>query len=173
MIAHKSSQVRRLGRQGRARLADLYEAHGPHALRLAYVLTGDRELAQDLVQDAFVKVSGRFADLRDPEAFQAYLMKTIVNLARMHWRRKRIERAAVERERPAHSRDTNLPDLEGYEEIKAALMGIHPRQRAAIVLRFFEDLSEAQTAAVLGCATGTVKSLVHRGLQTMRTEMEQ
>ncbi|MEA2485567.1 MAG: hypothetical protein QOD46_678 [Actinomycetota bacterium] len=172
MIIQKPALVARLGRRGRARLADLYEAHGPHALRLAYVLTGDRELAQDLVQDAFVKLSGRFADLRDPGAFQAYLTKTIVNLAKMHWRRKGIERSVVERQRPPAARDSHLPDIEGYEEIKAALLRINPRQRAAIVLRFFEDLSEAETADVLGCATGTVKLLVHRGLQTMRTEME-
>ena len=172
MIIHKPAEVRRLGRKGRARLADLYEIHGPHALRLAYVLTGDRELAEDLVQDAFVKLSGRFADLRDPKAFQAYLLKTIVNLAKMHWRRKRVERVVAVRER-SMTRPSHLPDIEGYEEIKAALLRISPRQRAAIVLRFFEDLSEAQTAEVLGCATGTVKSLVHRGLLTLRTEMEQ
>jgi RNA polymerase sigma factor (sigma-70 family) len=65
-----------------------------------------------------------------------------------------------------------MPDVEGYEEIKAALLKLSARQRAAIVLRFYEDLSEAQTAQVLGCATGTVKSLVHRGLQAMRTEIE-
>jgi RNA polymerase sigma-70 factor (sigma-E family) len=173
VIIHKPALVPRLGRRGRARLADLYEAHGPHALRLAYVLTGDRELAEDLVQDAFVKLSGRFGDLRDPAAFQAYLTKTVVNLAKMHWRRKRVERSIVEGQRPTAAGGSHLPDIEGYEEIKAALLRIKPRQRAAIVLRFFEDLSEAQTADVLGCATGTVKSLVHRGLQAMRTEMEQ
>ncbi|MDP9226196.1 MAG: SigE family RNA polymerase sigma factor, partial [Actinomycetota bacterium] len=144
--------------------------HGPPALRLAYVLTGDRELAQDLVQDAFVRLCGRFADLRDSKAFHAYLVKTIVNLANMHFRRKRIERAYVAlRESPDHR---HLPDIEGYEEIKTALMKISSRQRAAIVLRFYEDLTEAQTAEVLGCATGTVKSLVHRGLQTLRTEIQ-
>jgi RNA polymerase sigma-70 factor (sigma-E family) len=169
---HKPAEIRRLGIRGRDRLADLYETHGPHALRLAYVMTGDQELAEDLVQDAFVKLSGRFADLRDPKAFHAYLLKTIVNLAKMHFRRKRIERAFADRRSRTRWDHGHLPDIEGYEEIKAALLRLTPRQRAAIVLRFYEDLSEAQTAEVLGCATGTVKSLVHRGLQSMRTEIE-
>lgn len=160
-----------MGIRGRARLGDLYEIHGPHALRLAYVLTGDREVAQDLVQDAFVRLAGRFADLRDPKAFHSYLLKTIVNLANMHFRRRRIERTYIDSRRPER-RDERLPDIEGYEEIRAALMKISSRQRAAIVLRFYEDLTEAQTAEVLGCATGTVKSLVHRGLQTLRTEIQ-
>jgi RNA polymerase sigma-70 factor (sigma-E family) len=171
VIAPKSTESRRIGIRGRARLADLYETHGPHALRLAYVLTGDRELAQDLVQDAFVRLSGRFADLRDPKAFQGYLLKTVVNLANMHFRRKRIERKYLDA-RTAQLRSEHLPDIEGYEEIKAALMKVSARQRAAIVLRFYEDLSEAQTADVLGCATGTVKSLVHRGLEALRSEIE-
>jgi RNA polymerase sigma-70 factor (sigma-E family) len=173
VIIHRAASLIRLRERGRARLADLYEAHGPHALRLAYVLTGDQELAEDLVQDAFVKLSGRFADLRDPQAFQAYLMKTIVNLAKMHWRRKRIERAALEGQQAREAHASHLPDVEGYEAIRAALLSLSPRQRTAIVLRFFEDLTEAETAEVLGCATGTVKSLVHRGLRAMRTEMGQ
>jgi RNA polymerase sigma-70 factor (sigma-E family) len=171
MRVMKPAEARRMGIRGRARLADLYEIHGPHALRLAYVLTGDREVAQDLVQDAFVRLAGRFANLRDPKAFHSYLLKTIVNLANMHFRRKRIERAYVDSRRPERC-DERLPDIEGYEEIRAALMKINSRQRAAIVLRFYEDLTEAQTAEVLGCATGTVKSLVHRGLQTLRTEIQ-
>jgi RNA polymerase sigma-70 factor (sigma-E family) len=171
VVTHNPTGTRRVGIRGRARLADLYETHGPHALRLAYVLTGDREVAQDLVQDAFVRLSGRFADLRDPEAFHSYLLKTIVNLANMYFRRKRIERAYVDSRRPDRG-DERLPDIEGYEEIRAALTKLSSRQRAAIVLRFYEDLSEAQTAQVLGCATGTVKSLVHRGLQTLRTEIQ-
>src|SRR5437762_7225921 len=80
----------------RGRFAELYVANAPDALRLAYLLTGDRVLAEDLVQEAFVKLAGRFADLRNPSAFPAYLRKTVVNLARTHWRRRRVERAVME-----------------------------------------------------------------------------
>ncbi len=75
------------------RLEDLFLRHAGAAGRLAYLLTGDRELADDLVQDAFVHLAGRFAHLRDPEAFPAYLHRTIVNLARSQFRRRRVERA--------------------------------------------------------------------------------
>ncbi len=68
--------------------------------RLAYLLTGDRELAQDLAQDAFVKVLGRFHDLRNRDAFWWYLRRTVVNLANSHFRRRRVERAWLERQRP-------------------------------------------------------------------------
>jgi RNA polymerase sigma factor (sigma-70 family) len=74
-------------------LEDLYVRHAPAALRLAFFLTGDRELAQDLVQDAFVRIAGRFGHLRTPDAFEAYLRRTIVNLFTSHLRRLRLERA--------------------------------------------------------------------------------
>ena len=74
------------------RLGALYEAHAADALRLAYLLTGDRAVAQDLVQDAFVKMAGRLAHLRRAEAFGAYLRVTVVNLARMRGRRLKVER---------------------------------------------------------------------------------
>ena len=73
-------------------LADLYARHADEALRLSYLLTGDGALAEDLVQDAFVRLAGRLLHLRDPGGFHAYLRKTIVNLARSHYRRRAVER---------------------------------------------------------------------------------
>ena len=73
---------RRRHTEGEGGLEGLYRAHAPEALRLAYLLTGERPLAEDLVQDAFVKVLGRFHDLRNRDAFWWYLRRTIVNLAR-------------------------------------------------------------------------------------------
>jgi len=150
------------------RLGELYEAHAPEAARLAYLLTGDRALAEDLVHEAFVRLFGRYRDLRHPEAFRSYLRTTVVNLARSHFRHRRVERAYLQRE-------GRLPepagDAGGREEMWDALLRLRPRQRAAIVLRFYEDLTEAQAAEVLGCAAGTVKSLVSRGLDQLRTEL--
>src|SRR2546425_13079151 len=80
------------------RLGALYVTHAPDALRLGYLLTGDRTLAEDLAQEAFVRMFGRFRDLRNPDAFGAYLRKTVVNLSRSHFRRVRVERAYVQRE---------------------------------------------------------------------------
>src|SRR6266576_4362892 len=83
------------------RLAELYVRHAAEATRLAYLLTGDRQLAEDLVQDAFVKLAGRLVHLRDPGAFHAYLRRTVVNLSNSHFRRRKVERAYLEREQGA------------------------------------------------------------------------
>lgn len=153
----------------RGRLEDLYRAHAPDALRLAYLLTGDRGLAEDLTQDAFIKVLGRFHDLRNRDAFWWYLRRTIVNLANSHFRHRRVERAWLERQSPpGHA---SQPDVVERERLREALGTLRPQQRAALVLRYFEDLSEADTAAILGVAAGTVKSMVSRGMDKLREEL--
>lgn len=155
----------------RGRLAELYLAYSDGAVRLAYLLTGDRSLAEDLVQDAFVKLAGHFADLRDPGAFEAYLRKTLVNLARMHFRRRRVERAYLAREGREPRSHAVLPDVATYDEMKRALLSLPYRQRAALVLRYYEDLSEAQIAEILRCRPGTVKSLLSRGAAGLRAHV--
>jgi len=153
------------------RLADLYVVHAPEGIRLAYLLTGDRALAEDLVQDAFARLVGRLRHLRDPGAFGAYLRRTIVNLATSHFRHRRVERAYLERAAAAPSRAGN-PNEALDERIHAVLLRLPQRQRAAIVLRFYEDLSDAQTAEILRCSAGTVRSLVSRGMKTLREALE-
>jgi RNA polymerase sigma-70 factor (sigma-E family) len=138
---------------------------------LAYLLTGDQDLAEDLVQDAFLKLIGRFADLRNPESFDAYLRRTMVTLSYGAFRRRRVERAYVARERGFTERTSDgLPDVESKDELWTQLQRIAPRQRVALVLRYYEDLSEQQAADVLGCSLRTVKSLVTRGVQAMRNQ---
>jgi RNA polymerase sigma-70 factor (sigma-E family) len=156
---------------GHGSLSELYVAYAPDALRLAFLLTGDRALAEDLVQDAFVRLVGRLRHLREPDAFWAYLRRTIVNLATSHFRHRRVERAYLERQAAAPTANTNDND-ELDEAMHRVLLGLPQRQRASIVLRFYEDLSDVQTAAVLGCSPGTVRSLVSRGMQTLRQTLE-
>ncbi|HEX9377833.1 MAG TPA: SigE family RNA polymerase sigma factor [Actinomycetota bacterium] len=164
------TQVERLDRvSDGGRLGELYARHAADAARLAYLLTGDRALAEDLTQEAFVKMFGRFRDLRNPDAFEWYLRRTVVNLARSHFRRRRVERAYLEGRGRAEGTTTAAPpDVGAREEMWEALQGLSERQRTAIVLRFYEDLSEARTAEVMGCPVGTVKSLVSRGLERLR-----
>ncbi|MGZ5292208.1 MAG: SigE family RNA polymerase sigma factor [Actinomycetota bacterium] len=152
------------------RLDELYRAHAPDALRLAYLLTGDRALAEDLAQDAFVKVLARFHDLRNRDAFWWYLRRTVVNLSNSHFRHRRVERTWLARQR---ADDVAPPptDLGERDRIRRALMTLRPEQRAAIVLRYYEDLSEADTAEALGVAVGTVKSMVSRGMERLRDEL--
>jgi RNA polymerase sigma factor (sigma-70 family) len=77
----------------RSPLSDLYVRHAPEGIRLGFLMTGDRALAEDLVQEAFARLIGRLRHLRDPGAFGAYLRRTVVNLATSHFRRRQVERA--------------------------------------------------------------------------------
>ena len=161
-----------MANDARARIADVYGRHGRQAGRLAYLLTGDPDLAEDLAQEAFVNLMGRLDSIRDERAIAAYLRRTVVNLASKHWRRVGNERRTVNIERDSTAaKSTTLPDIESHDLIWRTLEGLPVRQRAAIVLRFYEDLSEKETARVLGCRVGTVKSMVSRGLERVRKEM--
>ena len=158
------------GRNDAMSFATLYQQHSPAAYRLAYLITGESELAEDLVQDAFVRLIGRFTRLRDPDAFDAYLRRTVVNLSYSTFRRRRMERAHLDGQTAPPT--TGLPDVETADELWGQLHRLAPRQRAALVLRYYEDLSEQQTADLLGCPVRTVKSLVARGLAAMRAQQE-
>ena len=153
------------------RLGELYVRHADDATRLAYLLTGDRALAEDVVQDAFVKLAGRLAHLRDEAAFPAYLRRTVVNLCNSHYRRLRLERSYLKREQGSFRTETWPAGQEWRGDLWKALQALSARQRAAIVLRFYEDLSEHRVAEILRCRPGTVKSLVSRGLETLRQEV--
>jgi RNA polymerase sigma-70 factor (sigma-E family) len=150
------------------RLAELYSRHAAEAIRLAYMLTGDRLLAEDLVQDAFVKLAGRLVHLRDPGAFDAYLRRTVVNLTNSYFRRKRLERAYLSRSRAERPALAEAPDTDRRDELWKDLQRLPARQRTAIVLRIYEDQSEQRVAEILGCRPGTVRSLVSRGLAELR-----
>jgi RNA polymerase sigma-70 factor (sigma-E family) len=153
-------------------LAELYVRHAPGALRLAYMLTAQRELAEDLVQDAFAKLAGRFLHLRRPEAFDAYLRRMIVNQFLSHQRRRRVERAYLQREAGARVASSLAMDLGERDEVWRALQELPERQRAALVLRYYEDLSERDAAEVLRCSAPALKSLVARGMETLRGLIE-
>lgn len=153
------------------RLEELYVRNAPGALRLAYFLSGDREAAEDLVQDAFVKVAGRFAYLRTPDAFDAYLRRTIVNLFTSQLRRRKLERAHLARERGIAASAHVDDDPAIRDEMWRALETLPRRQRAAIVLRYYEDLTEKETAEILRCSVGAANQLVARGMTALRDQI--
>jgi RNA polymerase sigma factor (sigma-70 family) len=150
-------------------LENLYLQHAPSALRFAYFLSGDPETARDLVQDAFVRVAGRFRYLRQPDGFDAYLRRTIVNLNASRLRRLKVERSFLAREAafPVVAVVEGNPDVR--DELWHAILGLPPRQRAAIVLRFYEDLGELQAADILRCSVKALNQLVVRAMKTLRT----
>ncbi|MDQ4065197.1 MAG: sigma-70 family RNA polymerase sigma factor [Actinomycetota bacterium] len=149
-------------------LERLYETHIDRAVRLAFLITGDRELAQDIAHDAFVKIAARFHDLRHREAFPAYLRSTVLNLGRSHLRRLRVQRDYLKREASRRDTETYSTDFEARDEMWAALQKLPYRRRAALVLRYYEDLTEEQTADALSCSVPAVKALVARGLEGLR-----
>jgi RNA polymerase sigma-70 factor (sigma-E family) len=155
------------------RLEDLYVQHLPGAVQLGFVLTGSKSEAEDLAHDAFVRLASRYRNLRDAHAFRSYLRQTIVNLHISRLRRLKRERSFLSRARGDDS--SNLPQIEERDSLWNQVLQLPPRQRVALVLRYYEDMSEQQTAEVLRCSIPAVKSLVSRGLgslrQTVRREL--
>jgi RNA polymerase sigma factor (sigma-70 family) len=126
-------------------------------------------MAEDLAQEAFVRLAGRFGHLRAPEAFDAYLRKTVVNLCLSHLRRRRLESAYLGRQRhEAGHGATVMPDVATRAELWEALHQLPSRQRAAVVLRYYEDLPERQVAEILRCSVPAARSLVARAMQALR-----
>lgn len=164
-----SSTVTERAERRASRLEELYERHASDAVRLAYLVTSDRELARDIAQDAFIRVAGRFRHLRYPDAFDAYLRRTVVNLCLSHFRHQRVEREYLQRIEAAPPRAEDPPEIETRDELRRALGRLPTRQRAAIVLRYYEDLPENEVAAAMRCSVTAARSLVSRGMETLRT----
>lgn len=142
-------------------------------LRAAYLVCGDEHLAQDLLQDALVKLATRWERLRD-EAPEAYVRRILYRDAVSRWRRTRRERLVDQHDPegalahlPTRDQDGVTAWVDGAE-VRAALALLPPRQRAVIVLRYYEDLAEADIAQVLGIARGTVKSQASDAMRTLR-----
>jgi RNA polymerase sigma-70 factor (sigma-E family) len=152
-------------------LEEIYVRNSASALRLAYFLTGDRELAEDLTQEAFVRVAGRFRHLRDPDDLPAYLRRTIVNLFTSQLRRKRLERQWLRR-RTVQEPISEEVDIETRDELWMAMKLLPERQRAALVLRYYEDLDEREAAQALRCSIGALNQLIVRGKAALREHVQ-
>ena len=137
-------------------------ARGAALMRTAYLLTGDAHLAEDLVQTALFQAARRWDGIREsPEAYVRRIMYT-QNVSR--WRRKRVHEVALEsQDGPAASADVDLA-----LSLADALRRLSRRQRTVLVLRYYDDLTETQTAEALGIAVGTVKSTARDALQRLR-----
>lgn len=165
MEADNVVTARTTGRRGR--LEELYRVQVAPLQRLAFLLTGDHHLAEDITQQAFVRFYRRFFDLRDPAAAPAYLRRTVVNLARSHHRRGRREREHLEAQAAAPEAFAER-SVEDHDWMVRTLAALPYRQRSAIVLRFYEDLTEHQAAEVLGISAAAMKSLTARAMAALR-----
>ncbi|MGZ4108823.1 MAG: SigE family RNA polymerase sigma factor [Actinomycetota bacterium] len=152
-----------------SRLAELYARHVPSATGFAYLLTGDHAEAEDLVHEAFIRTVGRFHHIRVPDAFGGYLRRTIVNLHTSRLRRLRLQRRYLERQGPSPSAEES--DVAERQDLWTAIRRLPPRQRAVIVLRYYEDLSERAIAETLRCSPAAVKSLSARAMATLRSDL--
>lgn len=163
-----------VARDDDAQLVELYRAHAPAARRLALLLVGDREEADDLVQDCFVRLVARH---RGPvpaaavDDLPAYLRRAVVNASRS-WVRKRVVRRRMAHEAalaygPAGVADAKAPDASvaaiADDALRRALLALPGRQRTAVVLRHYLDLAEVDCADLMDCSVGTVKAAASRG----------
>jgi RNA polymerase sigma-70 factor (sigma-E family) len=149
-------------------LADLYARHHGEAVRLAWALCRDAVLAEELAQEAFVRLYVRRRTLRDPAAAPAYLRRTIVNLVHDHGRRSGRQRELVVPMSAATEEPIDALDPIGARTLVDAVAELPKRRRACVILRYYLDLSEADTAAALGVSVGTVKSQTHKALAQLR-----
>ena len=148
----------------------LFFALYPRLARSAFGLVGDWDVAEQLTQEAFLRLWRRWPWLRDPQAAPAYLQRTVVNLARLSLRRLAVERRALARdagERAVASADDG-GDLASDLALRRAVEALPYRKRACVVLRYLVGLSEAETADALGVSVGTVKSQTHKALRQLR-----
>jgi RNA polymerase sigma-70 factor (sigma-E family) len=148
--------------------AEVFATHHTDALRLAYLLCGDRHRAEDITADAFVKLYRRWSrgGIDNP---RAYLRRCVVNETTSRFRRLAVERReAAKRSGDDRGMRTAEDQLVDADAVATALAALPQRQRTAVVLRYFADLPEREAAELMGVSVGTIKSTVSRGLDRMK-----
>lgn len=149
---------------------DVYAAWWPRLVRTAYAVAGDLGLAEDAVQTAFAKAYRSWRRISRMTAPEAYLRRMVVNEVLNDRRRARRRHEISRAETPEQA--GKAPDPFAGDELWRAIGDLPPRQRAVLVLRYYEDLSEQQIADALGCRPGTVKSQASAALATLRTRLD-
>jgi RNA polymerase sigma-70 factor (sigma-E family) len=155
-------------------LAVLHREHYTSLVRLAALVVGDRGVAEQLTQDAFVKLHLRWGGLRRLDRAPAYLRSTVLNGARSHLRRRKVSDRYDARRTAEPAFATPESSALGHAErdrVIGALRRLPERQREAVVLRYYLDLPEAEIAAAMGVSAGSVKSHLHRGLASLATHL--
>ncbi len=147
----------------------LYAAHYRQLVRLSVLLVRDLETAEEVVQDSFVAMHGKWRNLKDPDKGLAYLRQTVVNRSRSVLRHRAVQARHVPQLAPDHpGADEDVVTAERRREVLDAMRELPDRQREVIALRYYLDLSEAQIAETLGISRGAVKSHASRGVGALR-----
>jgi RNA polymerase sigma-70 factor (sigma-E family) len=153
-------------------IVELHSLHYLPLVRMATLLLRDRCTAEEIVQDAFLSIHGAWAKLRDPEKAVPYLRRCVVNRSRSVVRRRMVEERYLGRPMPdAPPAEQTAMAILDRSAMVAALRLLPARQREAIVLRYYGDLSEADTARAMGISCGAVKSHTARGLTALRAAL--
>jgi RNA polymerase sigma-70 factor (sigma-E family) len=154
--------------EARQQVTALYRAHALGLVKLAVLMVGDQLTAEDVVQDAFLALYRRWSSLQDQEKALSYVRASVVNGCRMIHRVK-YRRGRVPREDPgqAESAETAAMLGEAHREVLAAIRRLPGRQREAVVLRYYLDMTEDQAAQAMGVSRGTVKSATSRGIAAL------
>lgn len=148
---------------------EFMQARWPALYRTAYLLTGDRHRAEDLLQDALARTCVRWGSIRDKGAADAYVRQAMVRQMSSQWRRRGRELPTEQLPDPGHA--GGLDVRADYLDLWAEIRRLPPRMRATLVLRYVEDLTEEATARELGCSVGTVKSQTHHALKRLRAAL--
>ena len=149
---------------------DFVVARSAALQRSAYLLTGDRGEAEDAVQAALVRLYVSWPRIHSSEATEAYARKVLLREV-LSWRRKKRVAVGLTGAPPERALLVSPDQVEDRDRLRRALQELPPRQRAVVVLRFYDDLTEAQTAELLGVSTGSVKTHASRGLQRLRASL--
>jgi RNA polymerase sigma-70 factor (sigma-E family) len=154
--------------EARHQVAALYQAHALGLVKLAVLMVGDQLTAEDVVQDAFLGLYRRWSSLQDQEKALGYVRTSVLNGCRMIHRGK-YRRGRVLLEDPGHAESAESAALlgEAHREVLGALRRLPARQREAVVLRYYLDMTEAQAAQAMGVSRGTVKSATSRGIAAL------
>ncbi|MER7759761.1 SigE family RNA polymerase sigma factor [Streptomyces sp. NPDC097619] len=139
-----------------------------HLVRTAYLLTGDRHEAEDLVQTALAKAYRSWRRVSRSDSPEAYVRRMLVTCNSDRFRKRRVAERLTAVPPDTSVRDDAVHWTEEREALRAALAALPARQRAVVVLRYWEDLSEGEVAAALGCSPGTVKSQASKALAKLR-----
>src|SRR5215469_13833493 len=150
------------------RFTAFVRSRGEHHLRMATLLTGNPEAAEDLVQASLLKLYRAWSRIDSSGEPDAYLRQIIVNTRRSWWRARWRQETPVP-EVPDAAAGEDAADRHAVGAlVRQALARLPGQQRAVLVLRYWEDLPEAEVASLLGCSAGTVKTHAHRGLRALR-----
>ena len=156
------------GLDARRHVSALYQAHALALVKLAVLMTGDQPTAEDVVQDAFLGLYRRWQALHDADKALGYLRSSVLNGCRsVHRVRFRRQGITLDPQDHADSAEAEAMLGEAHREVLAALRRLPSRQREAVVLRYYLDMTEAQAAQAMGVSKGTVKSATSRGLAAL------